>query len=269
MAGTASPATSYLLVEHCGPWARRAFEDSPLDPTAGAAIADRARALGARPLFIRRHGRRDDHEQRFAFVDLASRTIGWQPYDRLADVAAADWQTDEPLDDPIYLVCTHGRHDRCCAIAGRPVAAQLEELAPGRSFECSHLGGDRFAGNVLVLPAGLYYGFVDPLDVPSIIDATRRGEVHVPQLRGTVTEPPAAQAARIQARRDLGRVGIEDLPVLETVATAPGRWRVRLGDGGDTVTVEVEQHRTEDQRATCGNLQPVAMREFRARVVSG
>jgi hypothetical protein len=55
----------------------------------------------------------------------------------------------EVSEEPIYLVCTHGRHDACCAVRGRPVAAALAAAYPERTWECSHIGGDRFAANVV------------------------------------------------------------------------------------------------------------------------
>src|SRR4029453_5830608 len=55
-----------------------------------------------------------------------------------------------------------GRHGACCAERGRPVAAALAQAHPEETWEVSHIGGDRFAGNLLVLPNGLYYGRLDP-----------------------------------------------------------------------------------------------------------
>ena len=49
----------------------------------------------------------------------------------------------------LLLVCTHGRHDACCAERGRPFAAALAQVAPEETWEVSHIGGDRFAANVL------------------------------------------------------------------------------------------------------------------------
>ena len=262
LAGTAAPATSWLLVADPGPWARRAFEDSPLDPEAGSAIAARARDQGARPLFIRRHGRRRT-PRRFAFVDAVARSVVWQDYESLAEVAAADWTPNRPLADPLFLVCTHGRHDRCCAIAGRPVARQFDHLRPQTSWECSHLGGDRFASNVLALPTGATYGFVDPLDVPALVAATEQGQVYPPLLRGYSTLSPPQQAARIAAQTESGRTGIDQLLVVGTEVIAPGRWRVQLADDQVQATVEVMQERVADARATCAHSHPVAMRELR------
>jgi hypothetical protein len=46
---------------------------------------------------------------------------------RLTWPDGGDWQ---PYDGPLYLVCTHGRHDRCCALRGRPVAKALAAFKP-------------------------------------------------------------------------------------------------------------------------------------------
>ena len=66
-----------------------------------------------------------------------------------------------PHAGPGLRVCTHGRHDTCCAERGRPVAAALAAAHPELTWEVSHIGGDRFAANALVLPHGLYYGRLD------------------------------------------------------------------------------------------------------------
>lgn len=260
--GTAAHATSWLLVEHPGPWARRAFEDHEPDPTTGAAIARRARENGTRPLFIRRHGRQPS-ERRFAFVDATTSSISWGSYDQLSDVLAADWRARTPLAEPLYLACTHGRHDRCCAVAGRPVAAQLARLVPERAWECSHLGGDRFAANLLTLPWGATYGYVDPLDVPLIVTATEAGRLHLPQLRGCATDRPAAQVARIAAQEFLGRPEADALPVTGIDPAGQDRWLIHLSDDESAAVVTVERVRVPDARATCAHLEPTSMHAWR------
>ena len=60
-----------------------------------------------------------------------------------------------PHRDPLVLVCTNGRHDPCCATFGRPLARVLREGARRDDvWECSHIGGDRFAANIVILPEG-------------------------------------------------------------------------------------------------------------------
>ncbi|MFN8124902.1 MAG: sucrase ferredoxin [Candidatus Nanopelagicales bacterium] len=277
--GTAAPARHWLLVQDLGPWPRRAFVDHPGDPVAGREIVARARESRTRPLFIRRPGRRDprDPADRWAYVDSIAGAALWGHYRSLAEVAAGPWQAAAPLSEPLYLVCTHGRHDQCCAIAGRPVAGEFARLRPASTWECSHLGGDRFAGNVVVLPWGLTYGFVDADDVASIVAATERGEVYLPLLRGRSTDGPVVQAARIGVQRDLGLAGIDALTLTEVHATEPGRWRVSFSagaDAGDSAeaagawSVAVEQVRIADARATCAHDEPGPMRELQCGEVS-
>ncbi|MBV9923283.1 MAG: hypothetical protein JOY78_20875 [Pseudonocardia sp.] len=57
-----------------------------------------------------------------------------------------------PVDDPLLLVCTHGRRDRCCALDGRALVRALVEAGEPDVWECSHLSGHRFAPTALVLP---------------------------------------------------------------------------------------------------------------------
>jgi hypothetical protein len=132
---------------------------------------------------------------------------------------------------PAYLVCAHGTHDVCCAIEGRPVAAALDRVRPGAVWESSHLGGDRFAANVLVLPHGALYGRVPVSAVDSLVAATERDALMLPYLRGEIGMTPVRQAALAYARRELDLPGLDQLSV---GAVAPA-----LSRPGDVVTVEL------------------------------
>jgi hypothetical protein len=114
-------------------------------------------------------------------------------------------------------------------------AARPDDARPGagRRLECSHLGGDRFAANALVLPHGFYYGQV-PGDGAELVAAHSRNQVALPWLRGRAGVPPPAQAAQHSARQALGLLGVNDLPVVGVrQLTRPGaeieQWVVTLG----------------------------------------
>jgi len=96
---------------------------------------------------------------------------------------------------PLLLVCVHGRREVCCAVRGRPVAQALAARWPGQTWECSHLGGDRFAPNVLVVPDGTTYGRLDERQAVRVVDAHLRAEVDTRYLRGSSADPPVTQAA--------------------------------------------------------------------------
>lgn len=256
--GTASAVSRWLLVEQPGPWGPSAFPESRLDPAVRESLQRQARALGARPLLVRRHGSgAEPHDGPRSVFVVDSRPGAERVLHRTVaseselDPIALDggWQR---LDGPLFLVCTHGRHDTCCAMRGRPVATALEALDPARTWECSHLGGDRFASNTLVLPHGLYYGRLDGDTAPAMAAATREGRVLPEFLRGRSSLSQPAQAAQHYAHAELGRTGLDDLRPVAEEELEPGTYRVVLRDGTGEAAVTVR--RTRDglaEQLTC------------------
>lgn len=231
--GTAAPSAGMVLVEQPGPWGRQALVQSRLDPSVGAALSDRAVATGLRVLLIRRPGRAPEPaRRRWAVVDCRP----GQEVSRWGTFADDAELLELPLDgsagassyEPTYLVCTHGRHDACCAIRGRPLAEELARHRPEAVWECSHVGGDRFAANLLALPHGLYYGRVGPDAGAEVVAAHERGEVHPSFLRGRTTFAPVEQAAQQHARLALGEFGVNALNPVSTRPLSGRRWEVRL-----------------------------------------
>jgi len=233
MPGTAAPAGGFLLVEQPGGWGRQALTSSRLDAGVGSEVSDRAIAQGLRALLIRRPGRHaTPTRRRWAVVSSRpGREQSWW-----GDFGADEELLTLPLDgsagtateDPFYLVCTHGRHDTCCAVEGRPVAIALDSVRPGAVWECSHVGGDRFAANVVAMPHGLYYGRVTPDSAGELVAAHERGEVLPELLRGRTTTAPPAQAAMAHARQVLGDLRIDALTPAGTIHLGGGLWQVRL-----------------------------------------
>jgi hypothetical protein len=255
--GTASPALGFLLIEVPGPWGRLALTDSRLDADVGRRVSARAVAAGLRALLIRRPGRHNPiTRRRFAVVDAqpGREAARWGEF--VADHELLDIPLDvtvaAPSYDSVYLVCTHGRHDACCAMRGRPVAAALAAVRPEQTWECSHVGGDRFAANLVVLPHGLYYGRVDAGNVVGVVEAYERGEVVPHLLRGRSRWLPAAQAAQQFARERYGDVSIRAFEPAGTLPVGDGKWqvRLRLDDGYLLVTVSAGT-RAESGLLTC------------------
>ncbi len=109
------------------------------------------------------------------------------------------------IDEPLYLVCVHGKRDRCCAQHGMPVFCALSALAPEHTFQTTHLGGHRFAATMLVLPHGVSYGRVLASEAQAIVTAHAQGELYdLERLRGRTTYAPAVQAADYLIREQLG-----------------------------------------------------------------
>lgn len=239
--GTASTVRAFLLVENPGPWGVEALRDSRLPEPVRAGLGARAQEAGVRVLLVRRHHRRAPREGFAVFAAYADPVSPWAEHgllDHPEDLLGLDLGSLgagrspglEPHAEPLLCVCTHGRHDACCAELGRPVAAALAGAHRELSWECSHIGGDRFAGNLLVLPDGLYYGRLTPEQALAVVEAHRAGHLLLEHLRGRSGWPMAVQAAEIGLRRELGetRVGaLRLLGVERTDGLAVARFRVR------------------------------------------
>jgi hypothetical protein len=241
---TASPVQRWVLIEQPGPWGRDALLQSRFDAEVAPLLAERAEREGVRVLLVRRPGDRlADSGRRWAYADsrIGREGLWWSVRAADADLLSAPWDgsVGEPAHGPTYLVCTHGGHDACCALRGRPLARALPAPGPADVWECSHLGGDRFAPNVVVLPHGFYYGQV-PGDGGELVAAHQRGQVALPWLRGRAGLPAPVQAAQHYAREELGLLGVDDLAPLDvTPLPSPEpdveRWEVTLALGGDRV----------------------------------
>jgi hypothetical protein len=215
-AGTASRARRWLLVEQPGPWGHDALHESDLPPSVATHLEALARSLPARVLLLRRTGGEGTPGTKRVVLAGVSRPGGggWLEQvviDHVEDLLELDLGgiTDgtsiggERLLDPVYLVCTNGKHDACCAEYGLPVARALDELLPERTWECSHVGGDRFAGNLVCLPDGIFYGHLDPDTAVQAVAAHQAGRLMASHCRGRSALPFAAQAAELLVRERL------------------------------------------------------------------
>lgn len=211
--GTAPPARQWLLLEHPGPWPVDAVAGSGIAPDVLAELTATARRTGTRVLLVRRPGRTPSPDRRrWILVGLDRATVAgtWAVDVDLRAAVRALLASPAPVTEPvepILLVCAHGVHDVCCAVRGRPVAAALADRWPNEVWECSHVGGCRFAPNLVLLPDGFYYGDLDPESALATVEAHRTGTVATPYLRGTARYPPAAQAAVAAAYARFGPLG--------------------------------------------------------------
>ncbi|MGI8677428.1 MAG: sucrase ferredoxin [Jatrophihabitans sp.] len=272
MLGTAFPAARLLLIEQPGPWGRRGIRTSRFDPFLAAALESRATAEGIRVQAIRRPGRTPEGmTRRWALVDTRDdrESLRWGTF--AADAELLDLSFDDvggdADDEPLYLVCAHSKHDTCCALRGRPVAAAIDAVRPGRVWETSHLGGDRFAANVLVLPVGLQYGRVLPFAAREFVAAAEAGEVVGALLRGRVGLPPAGQAALAFAHEHLALRRRKDLRVVGTGPVIDGACLVRLRGPYGELEVTVRVERIAATGLTCSDPRPSTYLSYRPTLV--
>jgi hypothetical protein len=262
---TASRVERWVLVEQCGPWGPPSVPLARMDAALGRHLTAEAARLGARLVLLRHPRGIECPPGRNVFVvdsrpgreRVLHRHVGGDAELTALPLPGDDGPTDgwDRVDEPLLMVCTHGRHDRCCATRGRPVAEALSRRWPGRTWECSHIGGDRFAPNVVVLPEGFYVGRLDAGTAVAAVEGIAQGRLPVANLRGRSSLPLQVQAAQHFARTSLGRDGRDDLAPAGQALAAPATWDVRLtGTGGPDVTVRVHYDPTaaEPVLLTCG-----------------
>jgi hypothetical protein len=219
--GTASRARRWLLVEQPGAWGRDVLDVSDLPPAVAGHLRELAASLPARVLLLRRPGGgARAGTERTVYAGVSSATGGWLErlelghIDELIGLDLHGLQHGsqgrtatvggERILEPLYLVCTNGKHDACCATHGLPVARELAEIVPDRVWECSHVGGDRFAANLVCLPDGLFYGHLDPGTARAAVAAHEGGRLLLDHWRGRSALPFVAQAAEALVRQELG-----------------------------------------------------------------
>jgi len=197
LAGTAPTAARLLLVEHSGPWGAKAVEESRLPE----AVREHLAGLeGTTVHLVRRHGGGSDGDGLRVFHAVATPTgydvtAGRVPGpEALLDL---DLATLEPYDGPLWLVCTNGSRDRCCAELGRPVTAALATRWPDATWETTHLGGHRFSATLLALPSGHTLGRLDPDNAVAACEEVAAGGVPVALSRGRAGRSGAEQVLEL------------------------------------------------------------------------
>jgi hypothetical protein len=269
MYGTASAGSAWLLLELAGAWGHSAFMQSPsiIDPALGRAIVRRAEAAGMRIAAIRRHGRRASTPRWRWFVAKAD--PGHEALfhgevdgpDKYLDLAL-DGSDGRQMSEPVVAVCAHGRHDQCCAVRGRGAVAAIAAAYPELTWECSHLGGDRFAATMLILPEGLCYGRVDATDAAELVRLYHDGRLNPAFLRGRTSLPHVVQAAQHFARQAYEDDRIEAFAPL-SVDAADGITRVVLQRDAGEVVVTVGQQMSKPLLSQCSATVEGRVRTYR------
>jgi hypothetical protein len=274
ISGTAATATTWLLLEQPGPWGAKALTSSHLDPTLGRALEAAAKGTGVRVALIRRPGRHADSGKQAARQVYAAHTVPgnvWlrsatvrDPH-RLLDVDFAalgrgDHSTfDSALDgrrhtgDPLALVCTNGKRDRCCALLGRPLAAELAASGVEGVWEVTHLGGHRFSPTLLVLPYGYAYGRAEAHAVKEVLHRVQEGRIVVEGCRGNSAWERPGQAAELAVRTAASEYAAQALAVVRTDGASP-RWEVTVAhtDGRRWCVVVAQGASLPPRPESCG-----------------
>ncbi len=255
LGATASRVDTWILLEYRGLWAHDAVDGSTLSRELKAFLrSERNRLPHARILFVRSSERRG-RDGLLAFFARTTSTPGALrslELDRHDDLIGLDLEAaGTPVEHPLFLVCTHGKHDRCCAKYGRPLYdAVREQVEEGWVWQSTHVGGDRFAGNLVALPDGVYYGRVKAAEAWPVIEASLAGRVHLPCYRGRSCHGFAAQAAELAVREETGLLEISAVRV-QAIHRAGEGWHAEVEAAGTLYEVDVRREPGDATHLTC------------------
>lgn len=229
--------------------------DARIPSGLGEALRSLERRAGARVILIRRSDRRASGGTSCFAVETGPGHpwLGRARLERVEDAGELDPRDRsafETSEAPLIVVCTHGRRDPCCAERGRPLARATSEAFPEETWESTHVGGDRFAGNLVAFPHGLYFGRVEPARGRDVVQAYADGLIALDFYRGRSSLPMPVQAAEVHLRRELGLDAIDDVTLVAVGFDGDSRTATFLTSSGRYL-VRIENELGEPMRLTC------------------
>ena len=234
MVGTVQQRTRWLLIEDRSAWGHDAVGDLLGPEVSGVLKSARIRVL----LVRRREGDPSaDVVRRVFLVDTAAAEMAVREVRTLTDLEASALASmpvaefGAPVPRPLFLVCSNGKRDACCAVRGRTLLTAMAAGHGAQTWECTHLGGHRFAANLVCLPHGIVYGRVTAADGPRLADEYLAGRLDAASLRGRSAWPEAAQVAEHQVRLADGLRGVDDVGLV-SIAIDNDRAEVTLAVRG-------------------------------------
>lgn len=261
LGGTADRVDVWILLEYRPAWKARAVEDNELPQAARRWLDDGLAALSdaglkGRVALVRRREAGDAGLHLFVAAAGALRMFSGADYGFLESVrlpaVVEGTGGGELLTAPHYFVCTNGQRDSCCGRFGMPVYRALRERVGERVWQVTHLGGHRFAPNVLVVPQGALYGRVTEAGLEAFLREVEADRLAFPELRGRCRYPAVVQAAEaLTGRSDLELIRLEG----DDAAA-----RVTFDGAGGPVSVPVRRSdRPLEVQKSCGDAAPATV----------
>lgn len=261
VAATATTAFSWIAIEVPKPWGRKALAESDLPQAVKDHLSGAAYSIdGGRVLFITRDDRKQPQPRR-AYLARSDEQDSWlrsyefTSYDELLELdfeavfAGADVPELVEVNEPLFLFCTNGKRDACCARLGLAAYRSVADEHPEQVWQSSHQGGHRFAGNVIVLPQGLHYGRMEADSAPELITTHEKGELLLSHFRGRTLYAGPVQAAEHHLRQHNGLLKIGELELISVQGSAESGYQVefRARHSDQRWQVSLEQYSTDFQ----------------------
>jgi hypothetical protein len=247
---TAPRADTWLLLEYNGVWGSKALDESDLNPVVKQHLLHQSQSLSnARIQFIKQNR----GANRITFFVVRTHPITpllyrfhLSSYDDLLDLDLAALLSDHSdrtlSEERVLLVCTNGKRDACCAQHGVPLYGALSQALGESVWQTTHIAGHRFAGTLVSLPHGLYYGRLGRETVPHLVEAHHHNRILLDHYRGCAAYDAPVQAAEYYLRRELQLLEVPALQLREVTPAGEQRWQVRFRNlrSGETHMLQVQ-----------------------------
>ncbi len=274
--GTATRVSTWFLLEYDDRWDPKAFEKSMLPDEVKTRLSDLVDTLpNARIGLIRQRPRSAPPGLAFyvALIREHHPVLYRFRLSQIEDLLALDLPgllREDPAyeasrtTDPLYLVCTNGRRDACCARHGVAAYEQMSIYGGANVWQTTHVGGHRFAANVVCLPHGLTYGRVEPERAPAVVEAYRQHRLITDIYRGRTCYDAPVQAADYFLRMQTGITHLDAFRLIDAQPGTSGQWIVRFAavsaDERYTVHLDTEVIAT---RHSCTDSKPSESTHYR------
>jgi hypothetical protein len=243
--GTMKPANLWFLLEYNGVYTNEAWGDARIPEAVKAKIEG---VKQSKALLIRQPRQVNAIDRRISFI-VVNAAAPKPQYFRISlaqyeDILSLDFdallagQLVPAETAPLFLVCTNGKRDICCSAYGIALYDALKQEAGEQVWQCSHIGGHRFAGTMLCFPFVLCYGFLSHEDAPRVLESYSRETILLDKLRGHAIYPQTVQVAEYFLRHHLNETAFDALQFLDAQGAEP-RWEIRFAVRGKPYRVAI------------------------------
>jgi hypothetical protein len=257
--GTAPRTEVWILVEYNQPPGENAFEDSDLPPEVKSYLFQQQKAIpNSRVLLLRKDQHKDQPYTNF-FIGVSSESnpviyeFRLNRFEELIDIDLLELiqrgsrSSKYIRQDPLFLVCTNGKRDPCCALWGPQVYSEISHFLSEAVWQTSHVGGHRFAANVIGLPHGIYFGRVRPDQGETLVKSYENGLLSLDHYRGRSCYSSPAQVAEYFLRRESAILGLDTLRILHEEKTSDGQWMFQFSAEPDQSHYQINLTAIESQ----------------------
>jgi hypothetical protein len=267
----------WFLLEYPYLWGEKAFEESDLDePVKDYLDGLLNQTPDSKLLFIKNQDSLFSEEINF-FVGISAeinpRLYRFQ-VDDYSDLLSIDLArllsgkntyNEKQVTEPVFLVCTNGKRDPCCAKFGLEVYNQLTEYVGGSVWQSTHVGGHRFAANVVCFPHAIYYGRFN-VDEAKILLETYPRSILLDKYRGRACYTPEVQAADYYLRDYTNESDMDAFRHIDTHPIAQNQWSITFSASQDPYLYKLKI-RSEPSESPiykgCRDEQPVYIDQYR------